>query len=255
MPHRARAAALAAAVALGPLLAGCTADDGPRPVGDPVTAEEAQLLAGLLHRNFRQGGADFVVTVPYGGAVLTLTGAIDFAESVGRAEAVTTFASDRSDDVRTLFFSSDDLWVGDLPALTEALAAEEEGATYLRRPLSADDDGEGPLLVDVVVRMLLRLSTRSADAPEAFLGDGDYTWEGQRSIDSRLASLFGLPLGTVAVGAGDDLLRQFAAPVAEPAVDVTITLTDHGPRTIDVPSDEEAAPAAEHPEIARELGI
>src|SRR5918993_941769 len=66
-----RAAVLAAAVALGPLLTGaCTSDDGPRPVGDPVTAKEAQVLAGLLHRNLQEGGADFVVTAPYRGAVL-----------------------------------------------------------------------------------------------------------------------------------------------------------------------------------------
>src|SRR4051812_43206749 len=93
MLPRARAAVLAGMLALGPLLAGgCSADDEPRPVGDPVTAGEARLLAGLLHRNFRDGGADFVVTAPYDQAVLRLSGTIDFAESVGRAEAVTSFA-------------------------------------------------------------------------------------------------------------------------------------------------------------------
>jgi hypothetical protein len=216
-----------------------------------VTAEEARLLAGLLHRNFQQGGADFVVTAPYSGAVVTLTGQIDFAESVGRAEAVTAFASDRADDVRTVFFTADDLWTGDLPALTDALAVEAPGTTFLRRPLSDDDE---PLLIDVLAHMLLRLSAASADQPEAFLGR-DYTWEGQRSIDSRLTSLFGLPLGTVAVGAADDLLRQFAAPVADGAVDVTVTLTDHGPRTVELPADTETAQVADHPEIAQNLGI
>jgi hypothetical protein len=259
MPPRARALVLAAAAALGPLLTGgCSTDDEPRREGDRVTPAEAAVLADLLHRNLQLGGADFVATAPYGQAVLRLTGEIDFSESVGRAEAVTTFASDRADDVRTLFFTADDLWVGDVPALADALAAAGAGqATYLRRPLSATDGGptDGPPLVDVVARMLLRLAARSADDPQAFLDDGDYTWEGQRSIDSRLASLFGLPLGTVAVGAEDDLMTQYAAPLAQGDVEVTITLTRHGRRSVDLPPDEQTALAADHPGIARDLGI
>jgi hypothetical protein len=257
MPPRARAVVLAAAVALGPLLTGgCSTDEEPRPAGDPVTEEEARLLAGLLHRNHQEGGADFVVTAPYDGAVLRLDGTVDFLQSIGQAEVVTTFESDRADDVRTVFFTPDDLWVGDMPALAAALAADGAAtATYLRRPLSTRDDEQGPLLVDVMARMVLQLSAPSADDPTAFLGADAYTWQGQRSIDSRLASLFDLSLGTVAVGAGDDLLRQFSAPVADGAVDVTITLTDHGPRTVELPSDDETALATDHPDVVRNLGI
>src|SRR3954452_19883297 len=118
----------------------------------------------------------------------------------------------------------------------------------------AEDDG-GPVLTDVLFRLLLDLAAPRADDPESFLGP-DYTWQGQRSIDSRLATLFGLREGrTVAVGAADDLLLQFATPLQNGAVDATITLSDHGRRTVEVPADDVMADAADHPDIARQLGI
>jgi hypothetical protein len=62
------------------LVAGCSAGGGTeRSPGDPVTRADANALAGLLHRNFTRGGADFVATAPYGDdVVLTLTGEVDF---------------------------------------------------------------------------------------------------------------------------------------------------------------------------------
>ena len=83
-----------------------------------------------------------------------------------------------------------------------------------------------------------------------------YTWQGQRSIDSRLTSLFGLKDGrTVAVAATDDLLIQFVTPLAGGEVDVTVTLSDHGSRTLPAPAETETAEAADHPEIAAAFGI
>jgi hypothetical protein len=253
MPARARALALTLAALLA--ASGCAADDGPRRVGDPVTTAEARVLADLLHLDREHGGADFVLVAPYGGAVLRLDGAIDFEQSIGRAEAVTSFAGGRADDVRTLFFSADDLWSGRVPALAAALSDDgADGATYLRRPLAAADDAAGPPLLDVAVRMLLNLSADSADDPQAFL-DGTCTWEGQRSIDSRLTTVFALRTGTVAVAASDDLLIQYSAPLDRGKVQVTITLSAHGRRSVDLPSGEETAMVVDHPEIAAALGI
>jgi hypothetical protein len=257
MPPRARALVLALTAAVAPVLGGCSADEGPRKTGDPVTQEEARILADLLHRNFQKGGADFVVTAPYGEtAVLTLTGELDFRESVGHAEAVTTFGDGRDDDVRTLYFTTDEIWVGEMPGLGEALADDgADDAAYLRRPLADGTDDHGPPLADVLVEVLLRLAAESADDPQAFRADG-YTWQGQRSIDSRLASLFGLREGrTVAVGAADDLLLQYETPLADGAVEVTVTLSDHGRRRVAMPADEETALVADHPEVAAALGV
>jgi len=257
MPLRARRLLLAAG--LGLALSGCTADAGVRAAGDAVTEEEAGVLAALLHRNEQRGGADFVVTAPYGEhELLTLTGTVDFREDVGRAQAVTSFDDGRPDDVRTLFFTPDEVWVGDVPGLTDALAgAGTTAVSYLRRPATTAGTGaEGPpLLVDVLTEVLLNLSARSDDDPRAFL-DGDWTWEGQRSIDSRLATLFGAPGGrTVAVDASDDLLTQFVTTVADAEFDVTVTLSDHGIRRVDLPAEEETADAAEHADVAALLGI
>ncbi|WP_116452055.1 hypothetical protein [Blastococcus litoris] len=257
MPSRARRLLLAAGLGLT-LTTGCTSDAGVRATGDAVTEEEAGVLAALLQRNEQRGGADFVVTAPYGEhELLTLTGTVDFREDVGRAQAVTSFDDGRPDDVRTLFFTPDEVWVGDVPGLTDALAgAGTPAVSYLRRPTTSGTEADGAaLLVDVLTEVLLNLSARSDDDPRAFL-DGDWTWQGQRSIDSRLATLFGAPGGrTIAVDASEDLLTQFVTTVADAGFDVTITLSDHGIRRIDLPAEEETADAAEHADVAALLGI
>jgi hypothetical protein len=240
------------------LVAGCSADsDLDRHAGDPVTDDEAGALAHLLHRNFTRGGADFVITAPYSdAAVLTLTGEVDFRNAVGRAVAVTSFADGRQDDTRTVVFTREDVWFGDLPGLAEALARDgAAGAAYLRRPVTAGSEDVAPMLLDVVLEVLLNLSSRRADDPQAFL-DGSYTWEGQRSIDSRLTSLFGLHDGrTVAVAAAGDLLAQFVTPLADEDFDVTVTLSDHGRRAVQVPAEEQTAEAAGHAHIAASFGV
>src|SRR5690349_19093923 len=69
------------------LLVGCTADPAVREPGSPVTEDEAGALSRLLQRNHQRGGADFVVTAPYGeNAVLTLAGEVDFRRSRGTAQ-------------------------------------------------------------------------------------------------------------------------------------------------------------------------
>jgi hypothetical protein len=240
------------------LTTGCSnGDDGVRKNGDPVTAAEAAVLADLLHRNREEGGAAFVVTAPYSsGVVLTLTGEIDFVRSVGRAQAVTTFADGRPDATRTVFFSPQDLWVGDLPGMREALTrAGAPKAVYLRRPLAAADAAGGTPLLDVIVRMLGDLSAPAADPSADFLGTG-YTWQGQRSIDGRLTSLFRLRDGrTVAVAASGNLLLQFDTPLDGGRFDVTVTLSDHGPRSIDLPADDETASVARYRVVATALGV
>jgi hypothetical protein len=240
------------------LVAGCSADDGlDRTPGDPVTEEDAGTLARLLQRNFARGGADFVVTVPYrDDAVLTLTGEVDFRNAVGRAQAVTSFGDEREDDTRTVFFTREDVWSGDVPGMAAALARDgAPDAGYLRRPVTTGSEETTPLVMDVALEVLLNLSARTADDPRAFLDDG-YTWEGQRSIDSRLTSLFGLHGGrTVAVAASGDLLRQFVTPLPGGEFDITVTLSDHGRRSLDLPAEDETADAADHPAIAQAFGV
>jgi hypothetical protein len=240
------------------LVAGCSSDsDLDRHAGDPVTADEAGILAELLHRNFSREGADFVITAPYADdAVLTLTGAVDFRNDVGRAQAVTTFGDESPEDTRTVFFGREDLWFGDVPGLPQALAADgAPGKTFLRRAVTTGSEDVQPQLLDVLLEILLDLSSPTADDPRAFL-DGSCTWEGQRSIDSRLTSLFGLSEGrTVAVAAAGDVLTQFVTPLAEEGFEVTVTLADHGRRVIEIPAAEATAEAADHPGITAGFAI
>jgi hypothetical protein len=234
------------------LVTGCSAGDAERKPGDPVTRQDAAALSALLHRNYTHAGAAFVVTAPYGDdTVLTLTGEVDFRHALGRAQAVTSFGDGRADDVRTLVFTDEDLWVGNVPGLPEALAAAGvSGGTYVHRALTGGDEGAIPPLVDAALEVLLNLSAHVADEPRSFLGAG-YTWQGQRSIDSRLNSLFALRDGrTVAVDAADDLLTQFVTPLADQKHDVTVTLSDHRPRTLQTPDPAQSAEAVDHPDLA-----
>jgi len=255
MPSRRRPLLLVLGLVLT-LLAGCSGSAATeRTPGDPVSRDEAAVLAELLHRDFERGGADFVETAPYGdGTVLTLTGEVDFARSIGRARAVTTYPAGRPTETRTLFFTPQAIWFGDVPGLADALtAAGLPQAGYVRRNVGAASGTAS--LVDVLVQLLFRLSARSGDDPRSFLS-GAYTWQGQRSVDGRPASVYALSGGkTVAVGVSDRLLLEYVKPLPDQDFQVTITLADHGPRQIQLPGDEETVDAAQHPQIAQQLGV
>ena len=256
MVSRPRARLVVPALATA-LLAGCTSGSAVRPLGDTVTAGEAAVLAELLHRDFQQGGAAFVATAPYGtDAILTLTGDVDFRHFVGRAQAVTSFGDGSPDDTRTVFFTPTDLWVGDVPSLAAALAqAGSPKGAYLRRPFTAATATPGSPLLDVLAQMVVGLSSTSGDDPRYFR-DGTTTWQGQRSIDSRLASMYRLHDGrTVAVATAGQLLLQYASPMRGHAFTVTVTLSAQGPRSVELPADDTTVAAADQPLIAAAAGV
>jgi hypothetical protein len=236
------------------LLAGCSGDDeAERVPGAAVSTEEAAVLSEVLHADFEAGGADFVVRAPYAeGAALTLTGEIDFARSIGRAQAVTTFGDGRPEETRTLFFSEQELYQGDVPGLAEALSgAGLPAATYVRRPVTATNPNGTASLLDVLVQMVGRLSARSADDPKSFR---DYTWRGTQQLDGELASVFQSGTGaTIAVGAESRLLVQYVTTLQD--FQVTIDLSDHGEREIPLPADADTVDLTAHPEVATTLGL
>jgi hypothetical protein len=233
------------------MVTGCTAEAAVREPGTAVTSGEADALSRLLQRNYQRGGADFVVTAPYGrDTVLSLTGEVDFRRSHGRADLVTSYGDDRPDDRATIHFSAGHVWIGNVPELDEALAGT--GAGWLRRPLGTGDSSD---LVDVLVRVVLNLSRPGADDPRAFR-DGNWTWQGQRSIDGRLSGVFADDGGgTVAVGATDDLMLQYATPLPGHGFEITVTLAGHGPTSVALPAAAESADVAEHPELATAVGF
>jgi hypothetical protein len=246
-----RAAVLGVVAAL---LAGCGAEEtAQRTPGEPVSSQEAEVLSQVLNADREAGGADFVVRAPYAeGTVLTLTGEVDFARGIGRAQAVTTYGGDRPDETRTLFFSEKELYQGDVPGLAEALtAAGLPAATYVRRPVTAANANGTASLLDVLVQMVTRLSARSADDPKSF---GQYTWRGSEQIGGELASVFQSGTGaTIAVGAESRLLVQYMTKLQD--FDVTIDLSDHGDREIPLPATGDTVDLTAHPEIASALGL
>ncbi|HEX2073896.1 MAG TPA: hypothetical protein VHF92_08935 [Geodermatophilus sp.] len=255
MPPRPRLLLLALGLVLA-LVAGCSGNGADRRPGARLTEAEADVLADLLVRNREEGGADFVVTAPYAeGTVLTLTGEVDFAGSVGRAQAVTRYDDGRAEQVRTLFFTPEHLWFGDVPGLAETLAAAGlPGAAYVRRP-AAPSEGEQYPLTDLLARLVLNLAADEPDDPGAFLGE-DYSWRGQRSIDGELASVYASEAGwSVAVDASSDLLVQYVTELPGQDFDATVSLSDHGPREIAPPGDDQTVDAAEHPQAAAAVGL
>lgn len=249
---------LALAVVLA-LLAGCSS--GPandRTPGDPITSPEANVLADVLHKNFEKGGADFTLTAPFTeGTVLTLTGSVDFQRSVGKAKAVTTYSNGQPTETRTLFFTPTDIWFGDVPGLPAALtAAGLPPATYIRRSLAGTTGNDtGGALIDVMVQLVPRLSARTPDDPRSFT-ERNYTWQGDRSINGHLASVYRSGTGsTIAVEASSKLLVQYVTTLPNQTFDVTITLTGHGKRQIDLPSDAQTVNAADHPDVAQAVGV
>ena len=245
---------VAAAVSAGLLLAGCTADDAARDPGAAVTAGEARTLAHLLQRNFQRGGADFVATAPYGGnAVLTVTGVVDFRGAAGRARVTIDPGNGTAGRTAEVAFTADDVWIGEAPGLTEGLAAAGlPDVRWLRRPLGPDGTAE---LLDVVLRVVLNLGSAPADDPRSFV-ERDWTWQGRRSIDGRLTTVFADPdARTVAVDAADDLLLQYTTPLPGESFEVTVTLAGHGRRAVEPPDADSSAAAADHPELAGGLGL
>jgi len=252
-PALRRLAGLVPAVALVVGLTGCSGEDSERTAGDPVTSAEAGVLAQVLSADREQGGADFVVSAPFGDdALLTLTGEVDFAGGTGRAQALTSFGDGQPDQTRTVFFTGTDLWQGDVPGLADALAAAGlPAAGYARRPLVPAVEGSTAPLLDTLVQLVLGLSTAAPDGADAF---ADYTWTGIRSIDGEPATLFTSGTGAqVAVAADSDLLVQYSTEL--PGVAVTVTLSDHGEREISLPADTDTVDTAEQPELAAALGL
>jgi hypothetical protein len=249
-----RAVVLGAVTALVVVLAGCGSDEAAQRVaGDPVTSDEAQALSQALYADRQEGGADFEVSAPFAeGAVLTLTGEIDFSRGIGRAQAVTTYGDGQPEETRTLFFTETDLWQGDVPGLAEALAAAGlPVATYARRPIATTSATGTASLLDVLVQMVTRLSASEADDPRSFEG---YTWAGSESVNGQLASVFRNGTGAeIAVAAESKLLVQYVTELQD--FTVTITLADHGERKITLPADDDTVDTANHPEIASALGL
>ena len=60
---------------------------------------------------------------------------------------------------------------------------------------------------------------------------------------------------SVAVDRSTYRLVQYRTPLPGQGFEVTVTLSDHGPRTITVPADGESVDGAAHPQVAATVGL
>ncbi len=243
------AALLCALTLLG--LSSCVEENGERQIGDPITQGEAETLAGLLNRNFLAGGAKFRAVSPYAeNTTFTYTGTMDFTTSTGAGTAVTDYSGLQPAEARSLYFNTDELTFGDVPGLTDAMAAKGvPGVNFMRRQIRA-----GTELIDTIVALLPRLSATEPDNPAAYL-ERNYTFQGQTTIDGELAALFSFGQAQVAVGVNEKLLLQYVTTLPNSALRVTITLSDHGPQTVEAPPAEQTVSAIDYPDVATAVGI
>ena len=238
---------LLAVLALG----SCSEDNPERQIGDPITENEAETLAGLLNRNFTEGGAAFKVVAPYAeNTTFTYTGVMDFTTNTGTGTAVTDYSGQQPSESRILYFTTDEVTFGDVPGLTDAMAAlGVPGINYMRRQIFP-----GQELIDTIVALLPRLAASEPDNPAAYL-ERDYTFQGQTTIDGQFAALFSFGQAQVAVGVDEKLLLQYVTTLPNSEVRVTITLSDHGPQTVTAPPPEETVAATDYPQVRVQVGV
>lgn len=226
-------------------------ENAERQIGDPITEGEAETLAGLLNRNFTSGGAAFRVVSPYAeNATFTYTGAIDFTTSTGAGTAVTDFGGTQPAESRTLYFTTDDVTFGEVPNLTDSMAAAGvPGVNFMRRQILPGQD-----LIDTILALLPRLAAAEPDAVESYL-ERDYTFQGQTTIDGQLAGLFSFGQAQVAVGVTEKLMLQYVTTLPNSPIRVTITLSDHGPQTVLAPPADQTVSATDYPDVAAGVGV
>ncbi len=232
-------------------LAGCVEENGERQIGDPITEGEADILAGLLNRNFTEGGVAFRAVSRYAeNSTFTYTGTLDFTTGTGTGIAVTDYNGQQPAESRSLYFTTDEVTFGDVPNLTESMAAAGvPGVNFMRRQIQA-----GQALIDTVAALLPRLAADEPDNAAAYL-ERDYTFQGQTTIDGQLAALFSFGQAQVAVGVNEKLMLQYVTTLPNSAIQVTVTLSDHGPQTVEAPPADQTVSATDYPDVAASVGV
>lgn len=232
-------------------LSSCVEESTERQIGDPITEGEAETLAGLLNANFTAGGAAFRAVAPYAeNTTFTYTGTMDFTTSTGTGTAVTDYNGQQPAESRSLHFTTDEVTFGDVPGLTDAMTAVGvPGVSFMRRQIVPGQD-----LIDTILALLPRLAAPEPDNPAAYL-ERDYTFQGQTTIDGQLAALFSFGQAQVAVGANDRLMLQYLTTLPNSTVQITVTLSDHGPQSVEAPPVEQTVSATDYPDVAVAVGV
>jgi hypothetical protein len=128
----------------------------------PLTAAQANVLAGVLYANQQAGGASFRATVPFGSAAtFVLEGTIDWRNHVGQATVVTRFSSGQPEQRVPLLFTQTAVLDGSIRDHAEQLAPL--GLDQLKWVARAPAPGDVPL--DVVLALLMGMASEQRENP------------------------------------------------------------------------------------------
>jgi hypothetical protein len=239
------------AVAVGPTVppAGAVTTIDPRADDQGrLTTAQALTLSRMLIKNEEAKGAVAKIEVPFGTAArFTLSGPVDWAGDRGSFVLV----AKRSDDVAV----PDSTVIWDRGAVLTEPAGLEQAMAAKGRPgvkFAARAMDPSKVALDQVITFVGSLAIDRAENP-ILLRQGDTAFLGTNVIDG--VTLDGYRFGKTRyfVDPSTGLLRRVEATFARYQEPVIITLTNHGPQTITVPSADVVVDAATIPDVMASL--
>lgn len=213
-----------------------------------LTTAQALTLSQMLLKNEQAKGAVAEMFVPFGSAAtFTLRGPVDWMNDQGSFTMSTT----RSDDVPVP--DSRVVWdrgalLTELNGLEKAMEANgRRGVHFVQRALNPQG-----VSLDQLVAFLGSLAVDRAENP-LLLRQGDTAFLGSKTFDGR--SLDGYRFGKTRywVDPSTGVLRRVEARFARYDAPVVITLTNHGPQSVAVPTPAEVVDATTVPDLVKKL--
>jgi hypothetical protein len=234
--------AVAALLAGGLLLAGCTPDGtGDTTAGSSaggaqgevaLTPPQASRLAEVLYRNHELGGARFelIARDEVSGATITLSGVIDWSRLTGRA-AVGGYR-DADGEVTELAWTADAV-AERRPSQLAVLAERGEGPdTFFLRPA---DPRERAL--DRLIAIVTGLATTQPDNAQLVLQNPGAAFLRTDTLRGSEVEVLRYSARTIHwVDPASGLLLRFEGSDAEGRAPVVVDLLAHGPQVVDLPA-------------------
>lgn len=240
----ARALALVAAVAL---LAACGGSAPRTPAApQPLTADQAQLLASAQYENFRAKGAEFEMDFGVKGTAshFTMTGQMNWADLVGYG-VITP-----DDGAPIEVWWRKDVVVQSVPALAAVLKAADRQPVFVRH---LPNPQANP--IDKACAILLHLGSKQRDNPllvrqaegSAYLGDATIRGTAVQVLRYGAVNRFWIDPAT-------GLMLRFAGNGKAGKSPETVDLLTHEPQTIYAPPGP-IVTAAQARELAAQYGL
>jgi hypothetical protein len=228
------------------------------PQGKPLTLAQAEVLAGVLTKNYDASGAVFSVTVPASPqTTYSLNGSIDYTTGSkspkGVAQATLRITSNGGKDSADsgLLWTKDEV-IEELAGLTEAVAAKgRPGVKFVSRPLTTSSPQ------DVVLNLLLGTASEQRENPALIqqgTAQGDAAFLRTDTLRNTSVDVYRFGKKTIYwVGHEDGVLMRFEANLAIACGATVIDFLEHKPISIPGPKVSEVVLASEIPDVMKSL--